>query len=76
MTKNCWLSIDAEFNILSGQNLWPSIIVCIILWTYWLPFTKIETQPFGKAELSNDLVRVTLILPIWDILLNDSIRPP
>ena len=60
-TKNRWCSVDAHFNVLSGQYLLPSIIVWRIIWTYWLPFSKIETQHFGKAEPRNLLAQVALI---------------
>ena len=61
-TKNCWHSIDAPFNIVSSQYLLPSVIVWAIIWTYWLLFCQVETQPFGQAEPSNTLAWVALIL--------------
>jgi len=34
-TTNHWRSVDAHFNVLSIQHLLPSIIVSIMIWTYW-----------------------------------------
>jgi len=74
MTKNRWPSIDAHFDVVSIQNLLPSIIEFVIIWTCWLPFWLIETWPFGKAEPSNVVALVALIqlkciyLATWLIL--------
>jgi len=38
----------------------PSIGAFITIWTYWLTFWQIETQPCGKAEYTNILARFTL----------------
>ena len=46
----------------SIQNLLPSIIVLIIIWTERLHFWLNETWPFGKAKPSNILALVALIL--------------
>jgi len=35
----------------------------MIIFTYWLPFCPIETQPVGKAKLSNIPALAALILP-------------
>jgi len=61
-TKNRWRCVDTHYNILSIQNLLPWIIGFIIIWNYWLAFCLIETQPFGKAEPSNIIALVALIL--------------
>ena len=62
-TKNYWHSIDAHFNLLCRQYLLPSINIWNIFQTYCLPFCPIETQPVGKAVLSNILAQAYLILP-------------
>jgi len=58
----CWRSVDAHFNVLSFQNLLPSIIVLILICTYWLDFWLIETRPIGKAEPPNIPLLLALIL--------------
>ena len=62
-TTNCWCSVDAHFNELSIQHLLPSIIVLIMIWTYWLSFSQIVTWPCGKIECSNILALFALRWP-------------
>jgi len=50
---NCWPSVDPDCVILSNQYQLPLIIVFIMIWTYWMPFWHIETQPCGKAKRGN-----------------------
>jgi len=59
-TTNRWHSVDIHVNVLSIQHLLPSIIVFIMIWTYWLSFWQIETLPFGKAVRSNILALFTV----------------
>jgi len=59
-TRDCWPPIDGHCTVWSIQHLLPSIIVCIMIWTYWLSFWQIETLPFGKAECSNILALLAL----------------
>ena len=47
---------------MSIQNLLPSIIAFIIIWISWFPFWLIGTWSFGKAEPSDILAPVALIL--------------
>jgi len=61
LTKNCWRSVDAHFNVLPCQSPLPSITVWNIIWTYWVPFYRIKTWPFGKVKPSNLLAWVALI---------------
>jgi hypothetical protein len=56
-----WCSLDADCNALLIQHLLPSIIVFIIIWSYWLSFWQIESQPWGWTECSNILVLFALI---------------
>jgi hypothetical protein len=60
-TKHCWRSIEAYDNVLSIHRLLPSLIVWIFIWTYWLPFWLIDTQPLCKAQPSYFLAQVTVI---------------
>jgi len=59
-TTNRWHSVDAHCNVLSIQHLLPSIIIVIMIWTYWLSFCQIKTRPCGKAERSNILAMFAL----------------
>jgi len=61
-TTNGWRFIDAHFNALWCQSPLPSLTMCLINSMYWLPFCLIKIRPFGKAEPSNLLARVALIL--------------
>jgi len=67
---NRWRSIDAHFNVLSSQNLLPSILVFIIIWTLWMLFWLIETHSFGKAKPGNILAQVGFI-PLKVIYLSE-----
>jgi len=62
-TNNCWCLVDAHLNPLPSHYLLPSIIVWRIMCTHSLPCCQIGTQPCGKAEPSNILAQVALILP-------------
>lgn len=75
MTKNCWHSVDAHFNVVSSQYLRPSITVWMIISTQWWHCSDIETQPFGKSEPGNRLAQVALILSKMWYRVNDSILP-
>jgi len=59
-TRNLSYSVEADFNVLFMQHLLSSIIVFIIIWTYWLSFWQIESWPCGKAERSNILALIAL----------------
>jgi len=54
-TTNHWRSVDAHSNVLSIQQLLPSLIVLIMIWTYWLSVWQMKTRPCGKAKCSNIL---------------------
>ena len=74
-TTNCWHSVDAAFNVLSSQNLLPSIIVFIMMRTDCLPFWLIETRPFGKAKSIDILALFALIRMKFIYLAKQSISP-
>jgi len=59
-TTNVWHSIDAHFDVLSIQHLLPSIIVFIMIWTYWYSVWLIEAWPCAKARRSNFLALFAL----------------
>ena len=59
-TTNRWHSVDGYFDVFSIQPLLPSIIVCSLIWLYWLSFRVIETRPCGKAERCISLALFTL----------------
>ena len=61
-TKNCWRPMDTHGIVLSIQNVPPSRIAFRMIWTYSLPFRLVGTRPFGKAEPSNIVAQVALIL--------------
>ena len=46
---------------MSVEHLLPSVIVCIIFWTSWLPFSVIETRPYEKVKCCNIFAQVALI---------------
>jgi len=64
-TTNSWHSVDNHFHALSSQSPLSSVTVCIIIWTYWLPCCLSKTRPLCKAEPSNLLARVGLILLVF-----------
>jgi len=74
-TKNQWSSVEAHYDVLSLQHLPPSIIVVIMMWTYWLSFWQIQTRPCGKAEGINVLALFTFILPEYIYLGKRFIAP-
>jgi len=58
-----WNGDFSETWVLSSLYLLQLLIVWIIISMYWLLFCQVETQPFGKAEPSNILEWVGIILP-------------
>jgi len=70
-----WHSIDAHFDVLSIQYLLPSLIVFIMIWTYWLSLSQIETQPCGKAKCSNIVSLFALKLQKFMYLAKSFIPP-
>jgi len=74
-TTHRWHNIDAQFEVLSIQHLLPSIIVFIMIWTYWLSFWQIESQPCGKAERSNIQALIALTGLIFIYLAKRFIAP-
>jgi len=75
MTTNRWRSDDAHFNVLSITHLLPSLIIFIMIWSYWLSFLQIETQPCGKAECRHILALFTLKLLKFIYLAKRFIAP-
>ena len=59
--KNRWPSVEAHFNVLSSQDLLPSIIAFMIVWIEWLPFSLIRTWLNGDVKPSMILALVALI---------------
>jgi len=74
-TTNHWCSIDAQFNVLSIQYLLSSMIVFIMIWTYWSSFWHAENWPCGKAEYSNILALFTLTQLTFMYLAKSFIAP-
>jgi len=74
-TTNLWRSLDSHYNVLSIQHLLPSSIIFIMIWTYWLCFWQIVSQPCGKAECSNILALFALKLLIFIYLATRFIAP-
>jgi len=72
---NRWYSVDTHFDILCIQHQLQSLIGFFMIWTCWLCFGKIETQPFGKAKHSNIPALFTLKLPKFVYLAERFIAP-
>jgi hypothetical protein len=74
-TTNHSRFVDAQWKVLSIQHLLPSIIVFIMISTYWMSFWLIETWPCGKTEHSNILALFVLTQQNFMYLTKSFIAP-